>query len=199
MFKHSKSTKSSRQLATGSYTTSVTGGTSRFFASIPLPYRLPSTQHPRAYQVNLAPKPSPLRPHCFARERLLLWRPEISRLAIDQFGRPLPLSTTDIARLQAVLAHAWADSSYETYGSGLLLYHIFCDVFVIPEFQRAPTSPFIMALFISTLAGSYSSSAIGNAVAAVQAWHILHGVVWTLDKKETSLMLKASERLIPES
>lgn len=98
-----------------------------------------------------------------------------------------------------MLAHAWADSSYETYGSGLLLYHIFCDVFAIPEFQRAPTSPIIMALFISTLAGSYSSSAIGNAVAAVQAWHILHGVTWTLDKKETSLMLKASERLVPES
>lgn len=104
-----------------------------------------------------------------------------------------------MGRLQAVLAHAWSDSSYETYGSGILLYHVVCDEFNIPEFQRAPTSVTVLSLFIATLAGSYSSSAIANAVAAVQAWHVLHGVPWVIDKRELQSMLKASERLVPDS
>ncbi|EIM79638.1 uncharacterized protein STEHIDRAFT_87996 [Stereum hirsutum FP-91666 SS1] len=194
------STLNLRLSATPSSLTRSTGGTEHSFgAVISLPYRLPVAQRPRPYHSHLTPLPSPLRPHCFARERLLVWRPESSRVATDQFGRPLPLSPFDLERLQAVLAHAWADSSYETYGSGLLLYHIFCDIFNISEFQRAPTSPVIMSLFISMLAGSYSSSAIANAVAAVQAWHTLHGVLWVMDKKEIGLMLKAAERLVPES
>lgn len=42
---------------------------------------------------------------------------------------------------------------------------ILCDIFNIPELQRAPTSTVVMSLFISMLADSYSSGAISNAVA----------------------------------
>lgn len=107
-------------LVTNSSPTSSSGGIRGWrFSHIALSFRPSSVALPQPYKAHLTPRLSPLRPHCFARERLLVWRPEHSRLPADQFGRPLPLSSEVMVRLQSVLVHAWSDSSYETYGSGI--------------------------------------------------------------------------------
>ncbi|KIJ06052.1 hypothetical protein PAXINDRAFT_20730 [Paxillus involutus ATCC 200175] len=103
--------------------------------------------------------PSPLRPACKAKDRLLLWAPVRPRSALDS---KTTLSRSDIQRIYDVITHAWADSTKETYGSGLLAFHTFCDHKSIPESDHAPTIPSVISAFISALAGSYSSSAVSN-------------------------------------
>ncbi|KAF5324115.1 hypothetical protein D9619_011254 [Psilocybe cf. subviscida] len=101
----------------------------------------------------------------------------------------------DLERIQDVITHAWAPSTRETYGSGLLMYHVFCDLKSIDEHARAPVTPLLVTAFVSALAGAYSASAIGNYVAGVRAWHILHGLPWQVNQMEMASMLKAAERL----
>ncbi|KIK81215.1 hypothetical protein PAXRUDRAFT_37485, partial [Paxillus rubicundulus Ve08.2h10] len=91
--------------------------------------------------------------------RLLLWSPIKPRSTSDAKAT---LSQNNIQRIYDVISHAWAISTRETYGSGLLTFHIFCDGKGIPEAEHAPANPTIIAVFISMLAGSYSGSAVTN-------------------------------------
>jgi len=154
---------------------------------------------PAPYSPGLTPIVSNLRPHCLARERLRLWRPLVSRSDANPEGQSISLPEADVKRVFEVLSRAWADGTHETYGSGLLVYHVFCDLRNIPESQRAPASSILMSSFIASLAGSYSASAISNYVHGICAWHTLHGVTWQLDKKEMDALLKGAERLAPPS
>lgn len=75
-------------------------GSRRWGAPIlPLPERTP-----RPYKPYLSPLISPLRPHCTALQRLVLWRPLNKRTFRDSSGRTIDLNEEDITRLQLVLA-----------------------------------------------------------------------------------------------
>lgn len=96
-----------------------------------------------------------------------------------------------------MLENAWAESTRELYGTGLLLYHVFCDKKGVTEVFRAPASALLITSFISTMAGTYSGSAVSNYVSGVHAWHLLHGLPWHVNITEQALALKAAERLAP--
>ena len=156
-----------------------------------------SHRHTRTttYPLDLTPIPSPLRPLCPACECLKLWKPLNSR---PQHGNHLPLlSKDDLSHIENVVAHAWASSTKETYGSGLLVYHVFCDSKSIPEDQRAPASSILISSFLSNLAGFYSSTAITNYLQGVQAWHIIFGLDWSIKDNKIDAILKASASLPP--
>ncbi|KIJ10595.1 hypothetical protein PAXINDRAFT_33768, partial [Paxillus involutus ATCC 200175] len=85
----------------------------------------------------------------------------------------------------------------ETYGSGLLTFHIFCDAKNIPETECAPAIPSIISAFISTLAGAYLGSAISNYVSAIRVWHTIHSLNWTLNDSKTDALLNAASSLPP--
>lgn len=136
-------------------------------------------------------EPATLRPHCTAKERLLAWQPVHARTLQH------PLQKEDTQRLLSVLPHAWADSTKETYGSGLLAFHTFCDFKAIPESERAPVAEDIMSAFIAHLAGAYAPSTVVNYVSAVQAWHDVHGLTWNINERETELLYKAARNLAP--
>lgn len=80
----------------------------------------------------LQPNVSALRPPCRADERLFVWR---------GIHTP-PLSTLNIPVLQRLsqlaARHTLRDAS--SYGSGLRKFHVFCDVFSVPETERLPAS-----------------------------------------------------------
>ncbi|KAL6300608.1 hypothetical protein BKA93DRAFT_819320 [Sparassis latifolia] len=78
---------------------------------------------------------------------------------------------------------AWAEGTTETYGSGLLLFHVFCDMKKISESQRAPASSVLITSFLATLA----------------AWRLLHGIFWEISDSETQLMLKGASTAAPSS
>ncbi|KAJ6596160.1 hypothetical protein DFH09DRAFT_1024018 [Mycena vulgaris] len=168
---------------TSSLVTSSAGGTGRS-----------SVQRPHPYRRGLVPKPSPLRPHCLARDRLRLWLPLVGR---SSHGSNLPDS--DLALILDVLAQAWAEGTAETYGSGLLSFHVYCDSKSVPELARAPAGPTLVAGYISALAGFLSGSTISTYVSGVRAWHLIHGIAWLMNLPELEALLRAADRLTPSS
>lgn len=114
-------------------------------------------------------------------------------------GRPVNLRASDLERITSVITEAWAEGTRETYGSGLLTFHVFCDLRGIAEAQRAPASPVLVQAFVASLAGTYAAATIRNYVFGVRAWHILHGVRWDMRDEELEAMLKAANTLAPPS
>ena len=102
-------------------------------------------------------------------------------------------------RIKEVMARAWQDSTLSSYGSSLLVYHIFCDDRQIPEDQHAPATPILIHSFIAALAGGNTGDAIANYICAVRAWHLLHGITWHMSDKETQTLLDAAVKTTPPS
>ena len=99
----------------------------------------------------------------------------------------------DLEQIFNVMSNAWAESTRESYSSGILVYHVYCDMKGIPEELRAPASQSNITSFIVSLAGSYSGSTISNYINGIRAWHILHGLEWRLNQLETEAALRGAE------
>ena len=65
--------------------------------------------------------------------------------------------------------HAWEEESHVSYGSGLLMWHIFCDDKEVPEIQRAPAGQSLLSAFVAHLATAYSGKTIANYLNGVCA------------------------------
>jgi len=150
-----------------------------FSALLPPPSGLNTTKpSPACYKPGLIPLPSSLRPHCLACERLHEWLPAGGNTCM------LPTSPSEIQsptitdhqldRILEVIGSSWADSIKETYSTGLLVFHIYCDTHNIPEEQRWPVAPTLLLAFLSSCTGSYSGIALANYTAGLRAWHLLH-------------------------
>lgn len=152
----------------------------RFRDVPPLLAPSPAAQ-PRRYRSDLTPRTSQLRPHCLARERLLLWVPGVVRSCLDHTGAQVAVTDSDLDRILVVIAHSHAPSTRETYGSGLLVFHVFCDEQNIPEHQRCPASSVVVLAFIASCAGMYSGKTLENYLYGIRAWHLLHGQEWLVN------------------
>ncbi|KZT39753.1 hypothetical protein SISSUDRAFT_959187, partial [Sistotremastrum suecicum HHB10207 ss-3] len=142
---------------------------------------------------------SPLRPHCHARDRLRLWRPIQSQSQRDpekNLVRTL-VSDEDLDRILAVMSAGWAPSTRECYGSGLLVYHVFCDNRDVEEQDRCPADMVLILSFISACTGLYSGGTLTNYVYAVRAWHVLHLQEWSIGKAQLDAMLAGAATLAP--
>ncbi|KAF5342704.1 hypothetical protein D9757_015300 [Collybiopsis confluens] len=180
----------------------VSGSLKRKAESWPLSRIPANTQHVTTantlrYPQNLNPLPSPLRPHCPARDRLIAWKPAAKRSLKDAAGHPLVLPEEYLERIQMLLETGYAESTRETYASGLLAFHVFCDTQNIPEDQRAPCGKDLLNAWMATMAGSYAGTSIKNYVHGVRAWHIVHGIEWELDQATFDTMIHGAERLRP--
>ena len=157
----------------------------------------PSTSYNAAL---LSLLPSDLRPpDCPAGDRLRVWRPLNARHTLDHNGLPTNLNNEDLARIKNVLEHTFAPNMRNCYGSGLLVFHIFCDLRGIDKEHHAPVNLTVLLTFISTLAGSYGGSTIKNYVYGIRSWHILHGLKWFSRNDEIEALLKAAHKLSPRS
>lgn len=114
-----------------------------------------------------------------------------------EFGTHHLLADDDLERILAVIVASYATSTRETYGSGLLIYHIFCDSRVIAEPERCPVSSTLMLAFIASCAGSYSGKTLATYVFAVRAWHIIHGLEWHMHDTELKAALTGAANLAP--
>ena len=95
------------------------------------------------------------------------------------------------------MSHAWTEETLETYASGLLSWHVYCDAKNIPEGQRAPVSPVLITSFLASMAGLFSNKTLHNYVHGIRAWHILHGSPWAMNDNELKTIMKATEKLTP--
>ena len=98
-----------------------------------------------------------------------------------------------------MLKDTYAPNTRSTYGTGLLVFHIFCDDRNIEERHRAPVNPNVLASFISTLVGTYGGSTIRNYVYGVRAWHIIHGARWKVNENEFEALLTAAKKMAPKN
>ena len=149
------------------------------------------------YKPDLTPAPFPLRPHCFAHQHLLLWIPSQASphsTRTDPDG-PFPLSDDALNRILYVIGVLWADSTKELYGTGLLTFHIYCDVHDIPNHHRAPVSSNLLSAFLSSCMGAHSGSTIANYVVVLRVWHILHSLEWNIKDLEYKAILKGVNKL----
>ena len=202
----SRKSKSAAMLYSNNMTSSLLNPSA---TSIPAPSCLPKHPRdelppsfpckPRPYKPNLTPIPSSLRPHCLARQRLLQWIPSRISPRADLSSRGIPLTNEDLNCILRVISASWEDSTKELYGTGLLVYHVYCDVNNIPDEQRALISPNLLAAFLSNYAGSVSGTTVSNYTTALKAWHILHGLQWNIEDAEPRALLKGAHKLTPLS
>ena len=54
------------------------------------------------------------------------------------------VTDADLECILEVMAQAWEEGTRETYGSGLLMFHVYCDNKAIPEIQQAPVSKLLL-------------------------------------------------------
>ncbi|KIK77047.1 hypothetical protein PAXRUDRAFT_168006 [Paxillus rubicundulus Ve08.2h10] len=104
-----------------------------------------------------------------------------------------------MTRIKDVIAHTWAESTKESYGSGLLVFHIFCDAKSIPDHDHTPASTQLISFFILSLAGQYSGSTVANYLQGVCTWHIMHHLDWSHNDTKIEALLKAAVTLAPTS
>ena len=128
---------------------------------------------------SLTLKPSSLRPDCRAQDRIFAWK---------GVNTP-PKSTIDnpwIHDLETTALEA-SLTDKSSYGSGLKKFHVFCDLFEIPERERLPTPFHILNSFAlwaaadpdiipssspSPPTGSLAESTVQHYLSAIRAWHI---------------------------
>ncbi|KAI5992479.1 hypothetical protein EDD15DRAFT_2368252 [Pisolithus albus] len=91
------------------------------------------------------------------------------------------------------------DSTKELYGTGLLVFHVFCDLNNIPDERRCPISSELLAAFLASCAGAHSGSTLANYAAGIHAWHIVHGHHWAINEVEYKATLEGAARLAPSS
>ena len=97
------------------------------------------------------------------------------------------------------MLHAWEEDTRILYGAGLLMWHCFCDSRAVPETARAPASQAMLSAFVAYMAAAYSGKTIAGYLSGVRAWHLLHSLPWTLEKKEMDTMLRAADKLTPST
>ncbi|KAJ7435637.1 hypothetical protein FB451DRAFT_1062392, partial [Mycena latifolia] len=137
--------------------------------------------------------PSPLRPQCPADERIFQWR---------GINTPPP-STIDNPIILFLASSASRASLRDTggYGAGIRKFHLFADIFSIPESARLPASFELLhsfALWAATDPSIVAPAVLENApfepvsvdtvnkyLSAVRAWHIAQG--WPPPLSETDL------------
>lgn len=109
------------------------------------------------YPKRLELTPSILRPHVAAKDRLKSWKPvKPHRDGIEE-GNSTSLSEKEADNVFAVMSAAWAESTKVTYGTRLLLFHIFCNFWQVMEEMRAPVTHSILEAFMAATAGAYSN------------------------------------------
>lgn len=150
---------------------------------------------PKPYRLDLTPNISEMRPHCLAKDRLRLWRPT----TVSASDHGITWTDAEFDRLLHVTNLSWAQGTRETYGAGLLVYHIYCDMRGIADDARCPVSPLTMSMFIASCAGSYSGSTLANYTCGVRAWHIIHGASWTMDYQVRAALDGATKLAPPAS
>ena len=127
--------------------------------------------------------PSPLRPKCHADKRIFKWK---------GVNPPIPRTTNDVWSLaREVKMLECSTKDFASYGAGLKKFHIFCDIFSIPESDRLPASWQIIHSFVLWASADESDaslpdppilpqtpvadSTLRHYLSAIRAWHIAQG------------------------
>ncbi|KAF8958612.1 hypothetical protein BDZ97DRAFT_1761980 [Flammula alnicola] len=96
---------------------------------------------------------------------------------------------------------AWTAETRSGYGTGLLVFHVFCDNKTppVPDHLRGPASEALILEFKASCAASFGGDSLNVYVCGVKAWHTVHGLPWTTGKVRLKTALMAATKLAPDS
>ncbi|KAG2049254.1 hypothetical protein BDR06DRAFT_1069875 [Suillus hirtellus] len=114
-----------------------------------------------------------------------LWQPVESQSFWSADGNILTITDEDLERVLAVMNSSWSQGTRESYGAGLLVFHVFCDTWSIPEHKH------------SSCAGAYAGKILANYIFGIQAWHVLHGQAWRIEHGELKSALDGTMNQAP--
>ncbi|KAH8997874.1 hypothetical protein EDB86DRAFT_2913778 [Lactarius hatsudake] len=163
---------------------------------LPTPPATSPCKTPATHQRAPALSPSTLRPQCPGKDRLRRWTPAYSHPITPDAHT---LDDTERERIKDTMLHAWEEDTRAAYGSGLMMWHRFCDEKQVPEPDRAPAGQDLLSAFVAHMATAYSGKTISGYLSGIRAWHILHSVPWALEKNEMDTMLRAACKLTPST
>ncbi|KAF6741673.1 hypothetical protein DFP72DRAFT_780388, partial [Ephemerocybe angulata] len=138
---------------------------------------------------DLRPESSP------AHLRIAHWITPWSLRQLDEMRRELPPSS--IRRINEVLVQSWCQETRSTQGAALLRFTEHCDELEIPEENRMPASPYLLASFVSKHAGKVSESCIDGWMSSLHAWHTVNNAPWKGDGSFVSQVKKGAVKLAP--
>jgi hypothetical protein len=107
------------------------------------------------------------------------------------------VSDTQLKCILDVIGLSWAQLTKETYGAGLLVFHVFCDTHNITEENHCPVTHSLLLNFLCSCAGSYSGSTLANYAAGLKAWHLLHRRSWLIPPSELKAVLDSTTASAP--
>lgn len=138
---------------------------------------------------DLRPESSP------AHLRIAHWITPWSLRQLDEMRRELPPSS--IRKINEVLVQSWCQETRSTQGAALLRFTEHCDELGIPEENRMPASPYLLASFVSKHAGRVSESCIDGWMSSLHAWHTVNNAPWKGDGSFVSQVKKGAAKLAP--
>ncbi|KAJ8518023.1 hypothetical protein ONZ45_g4856 [Pleurotus djamor] len=107
------------------------------------------------------------------------------------------LSDRATRKLNEVVLASWSDQTKSNYGAGILRFNQFCEKERIPEQDRMPASPTLLAAFAADAAGSVSRSAILSWFSGLKAWHTMNGATWYGDDLFVSQAKQGASKMAP--
>ncbi|KAF5339341.1 hypothetical protein D9611_009804 [Ephemerocybe angulata] len=138
---------------------------------------------------NLRPESTP------AHLRIAHWITPWSLRQLDEMRRELPPAS--IRKINEVLIQSWCQDTRSTQGAALLRFTEHCDELGIPEEDRMPASPYLLASFVSKHAGRVSESCVDGWMSSLHAWHTVNNAPWKGDSSYVSQVKKGAAKLAP--
>ncbi|KAF7302511.1 hypothetical protein HMN09_00885500 [Mycena chlorophos] len=102
------------------------------------------------------------------------------------------LRTVD--KIVEALFSAFAPGTHDTYASGLLRYHQFCDRLKIDEGARVPASMELLTAFAAEHIGEVGGGTVKSWLSAVHAWHDVAGAPWHGETRLLELVRKSANK-----
>ncbi|KAF8748804.1 ABC transporter [Rhizoctonia solani] len=139
----------------------------------------PSCVEELADRIPQRPPPPPAHPaahkdtpsHCPCRDSPLLTTPAVS-------GSHARFSASTSMKLKMALDNGLAKRTQKNYGSFISQFQSFCKAERVEETAMFPADEQVLCAFIGSFTGEKSGSTANAAVAALKAWHRLHGMDW---------------------
>ncbi|RDX48815.1 hypothetical protein OH76DRAFT_1351914 [Lentinus brumalis] len=165
----------------------------RWLSDSPRPSRQRKPRRPKAGNEI---RPSPLRPHVLAEDRILKWRTPAGWQYRTKIASVITQEGAD-AVFELVLAGLEPDTA-KNYGAGLLRFTQFCDELGIQEEGRMPAPEYLLAAFLARHAGTVQHKTMGNWLSGLRIHHAVNGASWSGDML-VKYAKKGAKKLNPPS
>ncbi|KAF7295754.1 hypothetical protein HMN09_01117900 [Mycena chlorophos] len=135
---------------------------------------------------------SQFRPPVLAKNRLRQWSsPAMEAFKADLEARFL---AERAAKMMDAIFDGFAPNTHETYASGLLRFHQYCDKLDIPEANRIPASTQLLLAFITEHIAEVGGGTVKSWMSGVKAMHDVCNAQWNGDERVIELARRTANK-----